>query len=54
MVVLHSGVCVMHAGLGAPGCTPGKAAAGPISKGVMKQGKANYLANLTLFPGAPH
>jgi hypothetical protein len=53
LVALHSGVCILQAGLVCPGCKPGEASAGIICKDVMQRGQANYLANLALYPGAP-
>ena len=52
VVVFHSGACVLHAGRRPVGSRVGKAKAGPICQDVMQQGRANYLANLKLFPGA--
>ena len=52
LVVLYAGTCILHEGLGPPGCKAGKAKGGTICDTVMKEGKANYLANLILFPGA--
>jgi Cofactor assembly of complex C subunit B, CCB2/CCB4 len=51
LVVFHSGVCVFQAGLMPNGVKPGRGRVGRICENVMKAGKANYLANLLLFPG---
>lgn len=52
LVVLHSDVCVLHAGLACPECRPGNAEPGKLCAEVIGRGKATYLGNLILFPGA--
>ena len=53
LVAFWDEACVAHYGMACDGCEPSRASLeGPICKGVMQQGKANYLANLILFPGA--
>ncbi len=54
VVAFHKGRCIMHCGMAAPGTVPGSATVGPIGAAAMKSGSGNYLANLILFPGAPH
>lgn len=43
--------CVFQAGILPEGGKPGQSVDGAISKKVMSTGKANFLANLVLFPG---
>lgn len=53
VVAFWDGMCIAHHGLACDDCQPSSSSPeGPICKGVMQQGKANYLANLILFPGA--
>lgn len=49
--VVVSGACVFQAGLLPAGGKPGKVVDGPISRRAMSTGKADFLANLSLFPG---
>lgn len=51
LVVFHHGRCVMHAGAGARGVTPGGATMGPICTRALETGSGTYLANLVLYPG---
>ena len=50
--VMVSGACVFQAGLIPEGGKPGKAVDGAISRRTMSSGKADFLANLALYPGA--
>lgn len=52
VAVFHAGRCVLQAGLAPVGGARGGGKLGPLSEEVMKRGKANYLANLALYPGA--
>jgi Cofactor assembly of complex C subunit B, CCB2/CCB4 len=49
--VMVSGACVFQAGLIPDGAKPGKVVDGAISRRAMSTGKANFLANIALFPG---
>jgi hypothetical protein len=49
--VMVSGACVFQAGLLPEGGKPGKVVDGAISRRVMNTGRADFLANLALFPG---
>eukprot|EP00892_Ulva_mutabilis_P009259 jgi/Ulvmu1/6705/UM030_0037.1 len=51
MTVVYAGTCVYQAGLIPEESKPGRAVNGSICRGVMKSGKANFLANLVLYPG---
>lgn len=51
MTIMYAGSCVFQAGLLPEGSKPGRAVNGSICKQVMQSGKANFLANLVLYPG---
>lgn len=51
MSIMYSGACVYQAGLIPEDSKPGRAVNGTICRGVMQSGKANFLANLVLYPG---
>jgi Cofactor assembly of complex C subunit B, CCB2/CCB4 len=51
-VVFHTGVCVLQAGVACQQCTAGCAEPGKMCEEVIERGKANYLGNLALVPGA--
>jgi hypothetical protein len=51
MSVMVSGACVFQAGLIPEGAKPGRVVDGAISRRVVNSGKADFLANIALFPG---
>jgi len=51
LVVVYGGRVMLQQGLAAEGCKPGKVSLGPLAQDVIKNGRANYLANLGFFPG---
>lgn len=52
ITIVYSGDTVFQAGLIPEDSKPGRPVNGTICRGVMKSGKANFLANLVLYPGA--